>query len=520
VSRCRLFVVLSVLCIVLHIATLPNHFNEAHYYYGDTGSTLMAVELTNRGATPWLDFYYTYGFATLWVNQAWYQLFGATPLANHVLNLLSRLLMAWAMADLMVVMGWNRQRSTVGLVLLTSPYLFCFLWYTLAHTMESALVILSISQAVRLRFTPALLWATLALLFKPVLAYFLGLALILLMLNSGQAASWNERMRLMMRWMLPSLLLLLTYTAVVISVWGIPVFLNSLMPLSALKGYEEMAHGFFTQGSLFWLPRHHTVPQVLEHYLLTPAGLWIVGTVYLLMQTLLALLLWSRTKTPSSHQVCIVLCGVLHLVFILVLFGNEWSWLYSPYLLVFGVAAARVARLDRDSESEHNQGTIIARESPYFLPIFLVLVVCSLTPTISNSTQSWRQTRTYADRHHLFMSEDYHQELEQVTKLAKQHRLLLVTKQGAPGVLLPVHGVPTWAYIRMPTREAERAGFREQMIQATIMVFPKHYFHMIEWPEVAEQLKHFRLAKSTPHFQYWVRPEAEKLFPPANARPL
>lgn len=494
-SRLQLFVVLALLCLVYHVATLPNHYNEVHYYYGDTGSSLMAAELMDRGATPWLDFNYYYGFGTLWVNRAWYGVVGYTAWSNHLLNMLCRLFLAWGTADLMLSMGWHRSKPLLGLVLLSSPYLFCFLWFTTAHTMESALVILSLSLALKRRYTGALFLATLALLFKPALAYFVGLFLILLMFIRSDAVGWRQRTWEVARQMLPSLILLLVYSGYVCGAWGWQVYLHTLLPLSAMQGYQEVSHGFFTQGSLFWLPPFSDLPQLIKHYLLTPAGLWVAGTLYLLHQTSLAIVRGLSTRTATLQQICLVLCGLLHVIFILVLFGNEWSWLYEPYLLVFGIAAALSQR-----------GHI----SRYFLPVLMVLTACSLVPTVTNSTQNWKKKQSFPDRHGLFMATEYHQELEQIEQLAKEQVLLFVTKQGAPAVLLGVRGVPTWSYLRLPAREWERHGFQQEMSRAEMMVFPTPYVPMIEWPEVAEHLKGFQLARTTPHFQYWFKPGARQ----------
>ncbi|HQR41282.1 MAG TPA: hypothetical protein PLX97_01330, partial [Gemmatales bacterium] len=218
-------------------------------------------------------------------------------------------------------------------------------------------------------------------------------------------------------------------------------------------------------------------------------------TLYLLHQTSLAIVRGLSTRTATLQQICLVLCGLLHVIFILVLFGNEWSWLYEPYLLVFGIAAALSQR-----------GHI----SRYFLPVLMVLTVCSLVPTVTNSTQNWKKKQSFPDRHGLFMATEYHQELEQIEQLAKEQVLLFVTKQGAPAVLLGVRGVPTWSYLRLPAREWERHGFQQEMSRAEIMVFPTPYVPMIEWPEVAEHLKGFQLARTTPHFQYWFKPGARQ----------
>ncbi len=498
-TRLQLFGVLAFLNLALNAAILPYHFNYRHYFCGDAGSSLMATHMVSQGVTPWLDFNYYYGFGTLWLNQGWFSLFGYHPVANYALNMLCLLLVTFGTADMLVTMGWNRNKVLCGLALLLSPYLFCFCWFTTAHTLEAALVILSLSHALRRSYTISLLLATLALLVKPSIAYFVGLYIVIMMLTDRQTP-WRQHLGLVVRQMLPSLLLLVGYSAYVLFAWGPLVYVNSLLPLSGMAGYQQSACGFFNRGTLFWLPPMDNVWQLLEHYLLTPAGLWVAGTLFLSCHTIVTLLRWLSTRTLTLADQCVVIFGTLHLIFIFILFGNEWSWTYEPFLLLFGTSAvlSRYARL-----------------TMLFLPLLAALVVCSLTRTAQAAHFGWTETASFADRHYLFMTAQTHQDLQTLEKQAAQHPTLFMGRQGAPGLLLKgVAATPTWAFMHASIRDAERLGLQKLIQQSDIIAIPQlpYVTMMTKWPEIAEQMKDFRNTGGSATFQYWARSTVKPFF--------
>jgi GPI transamidase subunit PIG-U len=492
-SRLSLFAVLALINLVLNVAILPYHYNFRHYACGDAGSSLLATQMVSQGVTPWLDFNYYYGFGTLWLNQAWFGLWGYTPLANYALNFLWLLLVAWGTASMVFAMGWQRNRVLLGIVLVTSPYLFCFCWFTTAHTLEAALVILTLSYALQRRYAESLLLATLALVVKPSIAYFVGLAVVIFMVLDRGEEPWRKHWWKVMMQMLPALVVLVAYTVYVLVRWGPEVLLNSVVPLSAMAGYEESACGFFRRGAMFWLPQGKSAMQLVEYYLLTPAGLWVGATVFLSYHLMLSLLAWLRTRTLNVTDRCIVLGAGLHLVFCFVLFGNEWSWTYEPYLLLFGCAAV-VSKWTKVSVS--------------LIPIMGCLVVCSLLPLVESTVSAWSQSSSIPGRHHLFMPRVLAAELTHVEQMARSKRMLFLTRQGMPILLAEgVCCVPTWAFMRYSRRDAERQGLEQEVAQAQLIVIPAlpHITMMTSWPEVAEAMKGFRLVTTTAGFEYWQR---------------
>ena len=484
-KKYQLFAILVGILLLINGLMLPYHLSFRDYLCGDSGSALYTSSMIRDGSIPWLDFNYNYGFATLWPNQLWFNSFGYTPVANLTLNLLCSILLCWGIAEMITVMQWNR--TITWLVLLSTLYLFCYTWFSTAHVLAPALIVLSIVRYLRRSYASALFLATLALLVMPSLAYFTGLYLVFVILFSYESAPLLQRIKRFVWTIAPSLGLLLAYTIYILSNWGWQVYFNSLVPLIGLANYQESGCGIFARGKLFWLPDTENAGQLLDHYLLTPAGAWIVGTIMLIYFTIITAMQWIKTRSLSIQQRCIMICGLLHLAFIFVLFGgnDEWAWTYELYLLIFGVAACL---------------TLLPGLSRLLVPIYALVVLLSLAGTIRTSVEIWQGTARRTDMHSLFMSDSMYLELSQLRTVASQHRVLMLTRQGAPSLMLEgVEGVPTWAYMRHSAKDHERLTMLQLIDQADVVVVPVYPFieEMTTWPEIADHLKRLNFRKKT-----------------------
>ena len=75
-------------------------------------------------------------------------------------------------------------------------------------------------------------------------------------------------------------------------------------------------------------------------YVIDISGFWIASTLFLFGSALLQLRSRSTQEKSVRRKEVILSCAILHLAFMLLFFGNQWSWVYYPYLLVIGAAVA------------------------------------------------------------------------------------------------------------------------------------------------------------------------------------
>lgn len=444
--------------------------------------------MVSEGKLPWIDFNYNYGLGTLWLNQAWFSCFGYSPLANLAINVACMLLTCWGVALVISVMEWKG--PIVAFVMTGSTYLFCYCWFTTAHGLETALLILCIGLSLRRSYAAALFVATVALLIKPSLAYFAGLFIVLEMIFHRDSDTLLQHVKNRAGQMLPSLLLLVVYSVVVLAKRGWPVLFNSLVPLSGMAGYQESECGFFARGRMFWMPPSNDVGVIMQYYLMTPAGVWLTGSLVLSYFAVKTGLVWMRGQTLNQQQRCIIICAFLHAGFVFILFGNEWSWTYATYLVLFGVAACC---------------SLAGYASRIGFMVVSAWIVLSMTGIMQTGCLYWNSTRSYADMDRLFLTESMHQELTSLRQLAGERTVLFFGRQGAASMLVaPVKCPDTWAYMRSSAKEAERRSLLESIDQADIVVLPLIPAVVVSttWPEIACHLERMTVRKESKNHLY------------------
>lgn len=315
----------SVLCFLRY---LPGELSLSAVVLGDQGWPLAVDALLDGGLVPTRDYGYFYGLLAVAVDRVWFAAFGRTPEA--VAGLIAAGCVLTAAGLVRFGRAARLGRWPRVLLVCTVPVAVMPLMYpTPLHAIEAGLLVNALAFQARGRLAPALTLATLAVLVKPGLGYFYGLALVLLILTERGGGPVSRRERL--RALLPAASVGLV-TAAGLALWlGIGPVLDTLLPTGAARTYQDEGFGFFFGvGRNFWLP----VGARPVHYLLLPVGFWLVATVWL---TVGAARRVGRLRDPVAATA--VTCAFLHLGFVLFLFGNEWSWLYYSAVLVCGLCA-------------------------------------------------------------------------------------------------------------------------------------------------------------------------------------
>jgi len=106
----------------------------------------------------------------------------------------------------------------------------------------------------------------------------------------------------------------------------------------------------------------------------------------------------------------------------------------------------------------------------------------------------------------------------QLRTLASERRVFMLTRQGAPSLLLTgVEGIPTWAYMRHSAKDHERQTMLQLIDQADVVVVPTYLFieKMTTWPEIADHLQRLNVRKKTDYLLYFTT-EKDKALIPSN----
>lgn len=383
------------------------------FAYCDSGTDLTIQNLIASGLRPTVDFGYIYGLLPLFINKFWQGLFGANPGACRAAALVCNLATAWGMGRFASTMrvGW----AGVALILVAMPDILVTSTFVLVHVLEQALLINALAFQARGRRGISLALATACLFVKPSMAYLYGL-LLLITIATVEPRSWR-------RLLLPSVITGVILGALLAAVYGIVPVLTTLTPGAGMEVYRQSKHGFFRGvGREFW----YIPGGGLRDYFRYEVGSWLVGTFLLVVGGAFAMARVIRRRATRNDEM-VLTCAIEHVAFVLLFFGNRWTWVYYYAVMILGLAsiAARGRR----------QAATIA--------VLALLVLAGGKVKFEMTARLWRTEKTSADTFGLWASDSERAEWRKVLELAKGHQpvVLLAECDGAtlltPGVFEP-----------------------------------------------------------------------------------
>ena len=225
-------------------------------------------------------------------------------------------MIAWGLARC----AYALRARAVGIALIFCTMIVATLgsYINLAHACEATLLCHALAEHAAGRRSRALSLLTVCLFAKPVMGYLYGLLLVLLIVCSGGV---RGLVRAVVPATVTGALLLVTLTA-----WfGPKPVVHSLLPLSGDESYKLLNYGFFFGiGRRFWLPEGVTP----RHYIFSPAGHYLVGSVVLMAAAVTAVrrLVRDLTGRDKLNDEIVACCGIMHLTFVTSFYGAFMSW--------------------------------------------------------------------------------------------------------------------------------------------------------------------------------------------------
>ena len=466
-----LTVMFGVEVLLIEAVGIPFSLNFDMWAFMDAGGNLTAPFLVQQGYRPVIDFGYIYGLLPLLVDRLWLGLAGASPFACIVLVTACNLLVGWALARFAVSLGLGG--GGISLIAATLPFAIQANYPSITHALEAALLANGLAEQAAGRRATALALATGACLTKPSMGYVYGG----LLLGFEALSLWKHRQ---VNALAPALVKRTTVAAVIgiisavvlASTFGTLPLVRTLLPTDGMKVYKAMHHGFFREGRNFWyFPRVH-----VGYYLGTVVGFWLLGTLWLIVGGARALLRMVRDLAADAgvrnDDEIVLSCVTMHLAFVLVFFGNAFSWFYYSYMLVMGVAATSAW-----------EGS--ARYAVWSLT--LIALVGQKT-FVKDSYQRWISTAPTRATAQLWASPEQSAEWLKVLTLVRadetrgRPRAALLVRTGCAELLFPEFARPVSLYLDpgIPT-DGEVTRKAAQLRQASGVVVVGHSL-LATWP--------------------------------------
>jgi hypothetical protein len=320
--------------IALSVVHLPVNLTFYKFAFHDEGSNLTVQFLIAHGFRPVLDFGFSYGLLTLTIEHIWFAIAGMTPYAYQGAMLTTGLLMAWGLARFASNLQLNR--AEVVFMVSALPIAVMSSYANFSEALEAALLCNALAEQAGGNRRLALTLAGIACLVKPALGYFYVLLLIALAILRRPKS--DRPMSYLWQLVLPAGIVGGSLVALVALMYGWKPLLWTLFPVSGAETYRYLNNGFFRAGStLYYFRGVH-----LGYYFGTIAGFYLFATASVFVAGIVAAqrLIRGRDNDSPIADELMVVCAILHAIFIFGLFGNAGSWSYYSYILVMGVVLA------------------------------------------------------------------------------------------------------------------------------------------------------------------------------------
>lgn len=425
-----LFSLFSIEVIANTLGWLPSSLEFNRFALCDPGANLTVQYLISHGLRPTIDFGYAYGLLPLALGKVWFTLFGATPFAFQSLIVACGIAIAFALA----LIATRLEFRGLGIALLAIALIFIVqaMYPSLSQAIEQVLLTFAVAQHAAGRRSSALAVDTAAILAKPSMGYLYGFVLTALILVSlvRSRATLSEWIRAFV----PAMAVGIALAAVLGVAYGPLALVRTLFPVEGMKNYQSMHYGFFSGvGSGFWDLGGR--PFLL--YLLQVTAFWLVATAALLTAAPVAARIiykgWRNREVSlqTRRAEILVTCAVLHLAFITLLFGNQWSWIYYAYLLVIGVSAM--------AEMWPN-----GRRAGIAL---CALGLVTVTARVWSMYHHWATAQRYASTAGLWATQAQAAEWDKVLRISHGRSSVILDITGAAELMVPGFAPPTTLYL-------------------------------------------------------------------------
>ena len=425
---------------LLILLRLPSSYRFVNFAFLDNGADLAIHYLTQHGDRLYQDNGYYYGLLPLAFGKLLYGTLGRHPFAFEVAAIVTTLFLA---ANLVRYCSLSRcDWRGESLLILTLPYVLTVGYPSITHMLEAVIMTLALCEHLAGRRTIALALLTACLFVKPTMAYFYGLLLTILIIRHELVVLGRSIVALLQA-LLPSACVAVVLSVALGFAYGPGPLIHGLLPLSGARIYEANHYGFlFGRGQDFWWPPGASA----GYYFGTVVGFWLAASGTLFIGSVLVITAESRASRKSIEVINCVeascVCALLHLLFVLLFFGNAWSWSYYFYLIPMGLLALHPI--------------IGNRFLPLVCFILLALALGGLRSSIMPGIQEWHNYRRGPETAGLWAAPDERQDWIRVRKLLAGRSASILALSDGAGAFFPGAEPPTlWFLVRGGTKTHE-----------------------------------------------------------------
>jgi hypothetical protein len=496
VQRRLFYAGLSLLIVVKIFAAVPLILDFRWFAFGDAGSYILLDQYVRQGLRLGVDVGYNYGFLPVLLQHMVFAFFGPGHwqfltflFADVVLIIVFWWLICHELGE-----SWLKFVVLIGLSGLMTSRASDPL--TPAHVLLELFLMYSLYFVLKGNLRLALVLAALGALSVPSLPLALSGVLSLVILWQW----WRNPRKSLRNLAAQFAPAAVVYggTVLLLTAWyGWKSVIRSLLPAGGLIHYRAMQYGFFSSakygGRRFWDPPGAH----LSYYLGHKAGIWLFCSFLLLGFGVSAAIRVFRSTTLPWRSLFVLLCCILHLVFVFRGFGGPFSSVYYESMLAAGVFAGF-------SALENRRAKIVISSA------ILVLGVLGQKSETQRELEAWRWQPNSAVNAFLFVPQDYEKEWRDVLTLASNHSLFLLAYGNGVSHYYPqIHTAESWFLLPGIASPRENAFVLDKLQTSDVVVEARfgvtdYIDSNAEWQAALAQ---FPVKVTGKYFRIWMKNE-------------
>jgi hypothetical protein len=414
----NLFALLTAETILIWLFGLKWNLAFSDYGLGDSGLNLTFQYLWGLGLHPVRDFGYHYGLLSLLIGRVWFGLLGLRPISLTLFVLVAKLVVVCSIAR--IATRYQVGNAALAFTVAALPYVILTVGRNLAHHVEASLLAAALAEQACERRPTALALATAACFAKPALSYPYGLLLLVFIwIDVVRRDRLNARE--FIGQLMPAAVTGVGLLLILSCAFGAGSVISTITPFAGMAAYRAMGFGFFRAGHYFWNPGGTT----WRYYAGNPAGVWLIGSAWLVGSAMFSALRLLGLVGRDSAEPCdelILTCAILHLVFVLLMYGDRDSWQYYTFVWLIGIEVT---------------GGRTKPAASYALAVLCFATLLSYRASLPASLSFIWNSTAGPDTGGLWISSKERIEWDQARAIAQGRRSVILNEYGAGGLILP-----------------------------------------------------------------------------------
>jgi len=493
-ARHRFLLILAVFA-TIDLLSWPILFSMQLWIFGDRGSFLNVDYLLSQKLRLGVDACYAYGLMPVFIQHWLFVPFGMSYWPMIGCAVATLVLMAWCWS--LFLRHFPREIIWLAALLATCHIIH---WvnpnfpYSLVQLslLFSLLFVLSGRMDIGLAVACVGVWSVPSI--PLVLMALLAFCILL---------DWwmrpERKVSRLVRSLAPGVITYLALGVVLLLQFGWQSVMATATPLAGMKFYRTMHYGGLGSSIVqFVHPPYHTTGYYFVYTLGTPAGWWAFSVVSLSLFGILALRRMYFQRAINNRDLAIVLCAIVHGVFVGFAYGATTQHeIYDPMLvmgMLLGLSALPAGRIRRT-----------------FLAVYICLAVVGQANFVREDLSAWKEIRSSSVTANLYAAPDWVAEWKKVLDISTHENLFLLSySTGIHDYFPTVHSADVWFLNPGELYPADKDRVMSKLRSADIVVTPlfESTVFVDNDPDVQQYLKSLCLTQSMKYFQVWSRRES------------